>query len=1334
MPTSLNARFSADFSELEKAVAAADVHIQTFEKASNRAASEISKMASSFRGDAIIRDATLAAKAVEAIGGASKLTTADAQKLLTTTTVAMDALKRQGADVPASLAKISAELKGVNDVGTLSRAIGGLKDLGGQAGPAGAAVESLAGRFTSLGTSAGVLGPIGIAVAAVAAAAVGLAAVGYEAVTSLAGLISHAANAGDEMLTLSNKTKVSVEGLSQFKYIGEQTGTSLEDLTGAVFKMSANLGKGSEESQRAIKQLGLSFVELKNQRPEDAFVQVIEALSHIGNTAKQQAEGVAIFGKGFKEVSQLTKEDIPGMIQRFKDLGGGVTTEMALAGDAVHDAMSDISTAFEGVRLKIGSAFLPTIAAVLKTFGDAWIEASKVAGLSYVSFAQTVETVSAVIVQFIGTTILVIADFIRSVGSMARGLDAIGEKAADLSKWLPISDAAVNAFSETVNDSGNVLHDVAGSADKLADVAKNLGLTLALTTSESLGKTREALIKAADAARSTHQGFSDLSDSTEQTKDKIKSLGDELAKTIEQARKSAVDFETGRVSLANLGAKQEEVNKLFVSASEAMRAMGRAGDPLYSTFTRLAFATANWSKEFQPLKLGIEDVLKELNKLPDATAKTEIALGSYAKMVSTIPNAALGFKEITKQVQSADDAFQTSLKKTSDAYHAFGLTSRAELQQAAIAAQENFSLLLASGTATTHQLTEAYQQMIAAQRAATGQLPTLWESILPEIKNSILSIRDTMNDSVAQMVLGMKSLSDGWSAIWQSMKETAAKILADILEYFERKFILGILDALTNAGGGWSQAFSGIINGGNGGGGGAGGGIAGGLVQRGENAAGKWALNALGLGGAGASAIPVTTGFVAPVAGEIGITTGAEAGLGAGASTIGGTAATAGTTQAGTTAASTSGTFGGLSAGLLGGAAAGGAGLGLGLLGTKIFGGAGWKASGFGAGTGAATGALIGSVVPGLGTAIGAGIGALAGLIGGWIGKSVGEKVNDARDAFTKQFGGTGTGAGSGFGNLAAEAQELNKIGIDGQKIFKDLFKADSFDELNKAVKKWTDALSSVPYASLKIQESFDALQQQQQALIDAGTAQTDVLTQQAGDYSQLFDTIVKSGAAVPAGLEPILQKLVDMGLLVDANGAKVENLDALIRKTAESSSSGIGDMNDSLIDLVKGLDETTRRALLNSEAWQDVLFNGKKVGPEIEQSLLDAANAAGLTADQINQLVQALGTDIPDAAQSATDALEHMPRRYDFDVNFNRHYTGEDISEVPPTATGGIVTRPQVRLVGEAGPEAIIPLNRMASAGPTQQRIVVQLDRRTLLDVLVPGMPAYLDLKGAAR
>ncbi|WP_248785704.1 phage tail tape measure protein, partial [Escherichia coli] len=40
------------------------------------------------------------------------------------------------------------------------------------------------------------------------------------------------------------------------------------------------------------------------------------------------------------------------------------------------------------------------------------------------------------------------------------------------------------------------------------------------------------------------------------------------------------------------------------------------------------------------------------------------------------------------------------------------------------------------------------------------------------------------------------------------------------------------------------------------------------------------------------------------------------------------------------------------------------------------------------------------------------------------------------------------------------------------------------------------------------------------------------------------------------------------------------------------------------------------------------------------------------------------------------------------------------DIPRIPALAEGGIVTRPTLALIGEAGPEAVVPLNRANTMG----------------------------------
>ena len=42
----------------------------------------------------------------------------------------------------------------------------------------------------------------------------------------------------------------------------------------------------------------------------------------------------------------------------------------------------------------------------------------------------------------------------------------------------------------------------------------------------------------------------------------------------------------------------------------------------------------------------------------------------------------------------------------------------------------------------------------------------------------------------------------------------------------------------------------------------------------------------------------------------------------------------------------------------------------------------------------------------------------------------------------------------------------------------------------------------------------------------------------------------------------------------------------------------------------------------------------------------------------------------------------------------------GISIPEIPQLATGGIVTEPTIALIGEAGPEAVVPLNGTNTVG----------------------------------
>jgi hypothetical protein len=689
----------------------------------------------------------------------------------------------------------------------------------------------------------------------------------------------------------------------------------------------------------------------------------------------------------------------------------------------------------------------------------------------------------------------------------------------------------------------------------------------------------------------------------------------------------------GIVTLPGVNEKINEFNRQILAATAAGVPMNTIVRAIWPELEKLALQAKNSG-------VGLKEVAGYMRDVGQAGGMVIEGARGFDQMAFTIPKVTTATGELLEETKKGIKAENDLIA----AYKRFGLETPAELQKVAAEAERDFLILRNSGTATTAQLRIAYEEMVDAQRAATGKIPTFWETeVVPGVKRALDRISESMSNHLADMLTGQEGFREGFVGIWDSIKKSVTNILGDILDYFISTFIKSIIANLagTQGGGGggwggWANAIGNYAAGGGGGGGGGGMWGGGAMVGGGggTNITGspyesiaRWAYGALGGGGAiGGTTSLAGVGTLAPglasgVTGASVLSGGALAGSG----TIGGTTSlagvgtlapglTSGFSSAGAAGAGGAGAAGGggLAAGLAGAGLAGGAGLGLGYAGTKIFGGAGWKASGFGAGTGAATGALIGSVVPGIGTAVGAIVGGLAGAIGGWIGESVGEKINNARDEFQGQFATPGQEKTpfNAFNNLAGE---LNKV-RGGDAMFKKLQEADSWDELNAAVKRIVDTLEGAEYATVGVREAFTSLQAQKEEWIRQGMTEEQTIEKQADSYSKLFQTIKTSGAEVPEAMIPIFQSLIDMGLLVDGNNEKVTTLADIAFIRLQSAASKFGtDTAAAFAEVSKQIDAMVESGILSADQADEMRkkFKGMEEG----------AAAVEDTADQVQEL-----------------------------------------------------------------------------------------------------------------
>jgi hypothetical protein len=194
-------------------------------------------------------------------------------------------------------------------------------------------------------------------------------------------MIEHLVDSGNHLFEMSLKTGASVEGLSALRYVASQTGVDFDSFGTSLYKMELALGSSgakADELQKHLDVLGhLNLQTLKNEKPDQAFIDIMAALEAMPNRADQAAAGVAIFGKGFKDMAGLTQESITDLMGEARSLGLVMSTETAAAAHAAEIGFQALHLQVEAVGNKISGAFLPAIIGIEQDLGQGLNEAVK---------------------------------------------------------------------------------------------------------------------------------------------------------------------------------------------------------------------------------------------------------------------------------------------------------------------------------------------------------------------------------------------------------------------------------------------------------------------------------------------------------------------------------------------------------------------------------------------------------------------------------------------------------------------------------------------------------------------------------------------------------------------------------------------------------------------------------------------------------------------------------------------------------------------------------------------------------------------------------------------
>lgn len=301
-------RIAADLKAFKANMAEMRVQLETNQSAMKR-------MSSAFDGSKVIGDANAMVKAIGGVAGAAKLTDAEMRRVNATTTEAIEKYKRLGREAPPELLALRDATNKVE-----------------------AATKQVAPPVDSLSTKLkGLAGTLGLAFG------------GAAVVSGLKSLVKGTFDYAENITDLAARMDVSTDAAQGWKFATEKTGSSLEDVSKSVLKLSQGLSGGDKGLVKALSDAGQDFQKIRAMKPEDAFNAVAAAVAKVPDPMDQARIVMEAFGKSGLAL-------LPAIRQGMIDIANEAPKMSAATIKALDDAKDKWAEFTTGFTVSSGNA------------------------------------------------------------------------------------------------------------------------------------------------------------------------------------------------------------------------------------------------------------------------------------------------------------------------------------------------------------------------------------------------------------------------------------------------------------------------------------------------------------------------------------------------------------------------------------------------------------------------------------------------------------------------------------------------------------------------------------------------------------------------------------------------------------------------------------------------------------------------------------------------------------------------------------------------------------------------------------------------------------------
>ncbi len=215
-------------------------------------------------------------------------------------------------------------------------------------------------------------------------AMVALSAAAVAAGVAIAKLMSDSGKFADDLITLSNKTGISVTQLQELDYAARFVDVSVETMTSSMNKLTRTMGTAQQamqsgkvnEQSKAYQRLGVDILNvdgtLRNNKV--VFYETIDALGKMTNETERDALAMQLFGKSATELNPMIKAgatELQRLAQEAHSVGAVVSEEGVSALGAFDDHMQTLTASTQGLVNEAMAELAPILNDLITQLKDA---------------------------------------------------------------------------------------------------------------------------------------------------------------------------------------------------------------------------------------------------------------------------------------------------------------------------------------------------------------------------------------------------------------------------------------------------------------------------------------------------------------------------------------------------------------------------------------------------------------------------------------------------------------------------------------------------------------------------------------------------------------------------------------------------------------------------------------------------------------------------------------------------------------------------------------------------------------------------------------------------